>query len=189
MASRCLIKPFVTRSVNSNSMTWKPLTALSLSSAWNVIRLYSPVVEYFGVHWFPSCCPKMSVCMLWALNNKLLTYNILVKRHIHVTNTICTLWGREEENSKHMFFECSSSYYIWMLCRLKLGLPPSQIETLHDEAMLINNAFKGPVKITVVARMTICTVVWHIWHERNSIIFQNEIKIKYAMFRDIYEDI
>jgi len=100
----------------------------------------------------------------------------------------CVLCSSGQENIQHLFFQCPYSAYIWTLCRLKLGIPCS-IETLQDEANLIQEKFKKKYKSSILAKLTLAAAVWHIWKERNQRNFQLQENHKIMVFRRLYEDI
>jgi len=70
---------------------------------------------------------------------------------------------------------------------LKHGLD-SNIGSLIDECKLIRSKFKGRQKITMLARLVIRGVVWHIWEERNARVFQQRSTHKITVFRTLYEE-
>ena len=80
------------------------------------------------------------------------------------------------------------SSYIWTLCKLKLGII-SPVQNLNEEAASIKLKFKNKDKCYYLARLVLCGAVWHIWHERNRRIFQQQQMSKIMLFRRMYEDI
>ena len=77
--------------------------------------------EFSKFIWFPSHCPKMPICLLRALRKKLPTLDKLCKIVV-VQTTTCVLCQIFPETTRHLFFDCGYSNYIWTRCRLKLGL-------------------------------------------------------------------
>ena len=72
--------------------------------------------------------------------------------------------------------------------KLKLGLPGT-FGTSKDEAILIQTIFKEKTRSTMLAKLTLAVVTWHIWKERNFRIFQLKESHKFMVFRRLYEDI
>ena len=54
---------------------WRPHQSgvLSFKSAWKVIRSHSTTFDLANVVWYPNHCPKISTCLLRAVQDKLLT--------------------------------------------------------------------------------------------------------------------
>jgi len=129
----------------------------------------------------------MAICLLRALQGKLLTRVFLTSLGI-ADNNICVLCNSADETIEHLFFECPFSAYLWSLCRLKLKIS-EPIGTLQDEALLIQTRFKSKRKITILTKLSLSAVVWHIWKERNLRVFQLQSQHKIIVFCRLYEDI
>lgn len=181
--------PLVQQSHEISILTWKPATHFSFGLAQNAVRSSSTIPPITALFGFSTAAPKMPVCLLRALNNKLLIFDNLNTRQILVESSICTLYGSLPKIMAHLFFSCLYSGYVWELCRLKLGMNPGPVGSISKEALLIASTFKHRVKITRVARMAIYIAVQHIWHERNIRIFQNARKSKTQIAQDVIEDI
>jgi len=122
--------------------------------------------QFSNVLWFPTHSPKVAMCLLRALNVKLLARDLLMSIGVSDTD-ICVLCGSAEESVQHLFFVCPFSAYLWALCGLKLGILGS-ISTLQDEAMNIQSRFKIKTNICVLAKHILSAAVWHIWKRRIS---------------------
>ena len=121
----------------------------------------------------------MSICLLRALQNKLLTRDFL--KVIGVTETDqCVLCHLGLESVEHLFLNTA---YVWTLCKLKLGLS-GQIGSLQEEAHLIQDKFKDKTKSTVLEKLSLAASVWHIWRERNNRIFQQQQSHKIMVLED-----
>ena len=119
----------------------------------------------------------MSLCALRALQNKLLTCDTLVSIGV-ITQNQSVLCESGMENRDHLFFNCPFSSYIWALCKLKLGMPGAAKHTLLEEASDIQNVFKGRSRQSALARTVFRAVVWHLWRERNSRVFHQQVTHK-----------
>lgn len=133
----------------------------------------------------------MSVYLLGALNDKFLTIDNLVKRHVHVDDRFTAYVGMEWRQSAicSLLAHTAPIYGNDQRCRLKLWLPPGPIGGLLEETLNIATTFKTIVKISVWAKLALCISVWHIWHERNRRIFHNERKSKVCIFKSISKGI
>ena len=120
----------------------------------------------------------MIVCLL-ALHGKLLTREFL--KTIGVTDSdYYVLCHSSPKSISHLFFEYQYSAYLWSLCRFKLGLPG--LGTLKDEAILTQATFKEKTRSTILAKLILAVVTWHICKERNLRIFQLRKAIKLWSF-------
>ena len=143
--------------------------------------------DLFSIVWQPTAVPKMSICLLKAIHNKLLTRDKLITIGV-ADSAICSLCLSANESRDHLFFSCPYSAYIWSLCKLKLKLDPA-IGTLLEECNVIKTKFKGRHKDSFLARLVLRGATWYIWKERNSRIFQQQSRHKILVFRHLYEDI
>jgi len=93
----------------------------SFKSAWELIRTKDPTFQFTSLIWFPTHSPKMAICLLRALQSKLLTRDFLKTTGVidMDTRVLCNV---AQESINHLFLECPYSTYLWSLCRLKLGL-------------------------------------------------------------------
>lgn len=160
----------------------------SFCTAWNQIRDIRMPFPYYDLVWFNSASPKMSVCLLKGLLDRLPTRARLKKFQIIEADS-CVLCGLGVETIEHLYFNCSYSSYLWAICKLKLELPSSPMGTIKAEADLIKAKFKTKDKTYKVARHAFVCTVWHIFQERNRRIFQRTQMNKIMVFRRIYEDI
>ena len=148
------------------------LPMVSSPSAWNIVRQHSPPFEFQKLIWYPSHCPKMSICLLIALQHKLLTQDWLVKYGI-LQNNVCPLYKLCPETVDHLCFECNYAKYTWVVCKLKLGLT-QQVSVLVEEARVIMNQFSTKSKASALAKLALGAAVWHVWKVRNSRIFEHQ---------------
>ena len=185
----CILQQNVQVSCSKDSWKWKCSSTgeINFKSSWELVRNSDPQYQFSNLMWFPSHSPKMAICLLRALHSKLLTRDFLVSLGISDINT-CVLCNSDTESMHHFFFVCPYTAYLWSLFRLKLGILGS-IVTLQDEAILIQTKFKRKRKITILAKLTLSAVVWHIWKERSHRIFQLQGQHKIMVFHKLYEDI
>ena len=93
-----------------------------------------------------------------------------------------------QESIQHLYFECPFSAYLWSLCILKLGLTCANIGTLQEEAHMTQTKFKK-VKSTILGKVALAALTWHVWNERNERVLQQIEQHKILVFRKLYEDI
>ena len=93
----------------------------------------------------------MSICLIRAIHNKLLTRDKLLSIGI-VDSDTCPLCLFGQESRNHLFFACPYSAYIWSLCRLKLGLDAT-INSFLEEYSLIRQRFTGKYKSNYASKI------------------------------------
>ncbi|KAL8515267.1 hypothetical protein ACS0TY_014106 [Phlomoides rotata] len=102
--------------------------------------------------------------------SKLHRYNILPVG----ADVQCVFCRNAEETVRHVFFECSFAYNIWMGCFRWLG-----VETALPSIPMMNFLlFCGLLnwkRGKVIAGCIWACVVWTIWKGRNALIFRNEV--------------
>ena len=79
---------------------------LTLSSAWNTVRHIGDEFEFHQLIWFPRHSLKMAMCLLRALQMKLLTKDRFTKVGI-IQDNVCVLCNTQPETLDHLYFECS----------------------------------------------------------------------------------
>jgi len=174
------------KNMHTDSWEWKGNSRgeFSFSNCWDLMRIKYPEWPFYSITWFLNHCPKLSVCLVRAIQGKLLTRHFLKNLGITQDN-YCVLCLGSVETIDHLYFQCPFSAYLWRLSRLKLGIT-SATGSLLDEVTLISNQFKQRNNTSILAKLVFSSVVWHIWKERNARIFQKESKHKIQVFRDMY---
>ena len=140
-----------------NTDTWKWSLSesglLTFSSCWEGIRTAGQVFALHKMVWFHNHSPKMSMCLVRALK-------------VIIDSDICALCKENQKLWSIYFFECAYSSYLWMLCRLKLGITSPAMGNLQAKATLLQDRFKKD-KENILAKTSLADEVWHIWKERN----------------------
>ena len=105
-------------------------------------------------------------CFLWlCLDNRITTWNILVKRGWHGPN-ICSLCGKAEETVNHLFIVC----HFGMLFRKELSLMLNLDWTWEGSDLNLNlrqwiNNDPGFLYLSAL-------FCWSIWKMRNIVLFE-----------------
>ncbi|XP_020243416.1 uncharacterized protein LOC109821658 [Asparagus officinalis] len=188
--SRDLVSPYLQWSDATTNWKWisNSTAGFTFSSAWNICRSLHPQTQFYDILWHPKNCPKFSHCLYKALINRLPTRERLCKIGI-IQESSCILCKQDVETTKHLFFECEFSKYIWSLSRLKIGINSPQMGSICEEALLIQQRFKGKSCVYTLPRLVLAGATWHIWQERNRRVFHHQELSKIMVFRRLYEDI
>jgi len=121
------------------------------------------------------------------LHGKFLTKH-LSKGISIIQDDLCVLCLQEAETTDHLYFQCPYTAYLWKLCKLKLGITSISV-SLFEEVTVISSKFKHKCHTRTLAKLVLSAVIWHIWQERNSRIFNHESKLKFQVFKELYEDV
>ncbi|GJZ38275.1 reverse transcriptase zinc-binding domain-containing protein [Tanacetum coccineum] len=141
----------------------------SLKEVYNDMREMSIEVKWAKMIWFSQCIPKHSFILWLAIQEKLMTYDRMIKWG-YCDMTCCLLCKNNVETHDHLFFNCPFSAAIWKELKLKMRF--------KSNAMLWNSIVKelaekqnGNNIWSIVRRLCLATVVCSIWRERNNRIF------------------
>lgn len=122
--------------------------------------------------WNKCCSSKLSTTTYFAFMNRL-TAKDRLQQWTNIENTRCSLCNITEESSKHLFFNCTYSNYIWEKLNAILGQQfinsnNQDLQTMLEEYANTNRdrSIQNDIK-----DVKLTTTVWHIWQERNQRVF------------------
>jgi len=109
--------------------------------------------------------------------NKLATKDNLRKRNaIDVSLVSCATLCGEEEERDHLFFKCDHYSRLWLLISHRLGI----VTVLHGDLNIHANKFCAlggfPKNSRIAFTIIWISVLYVIWKDRNSRIFQNQFE-------------
>ena len=93
----------------------------SFSYCWDLMRIKNPEWPFYSITWFPNHCSKLSICLVRAIQGKLLTRHFLKNLGI-IQDHYCVLCLGLAETIDHLYFQCPFFAYLWKLRRLKLEI-------------------------------------------------------------------
>ncbi|GKA44041.1 reverse transcriptase zinc-binding domain-containing protein, partial [Tanacetum coccineum] len=140
----------------------------SSSQVWNDIRCLNDKMTWWKVIWFPQNVPRQAFVLWMASKGKLVTQDKLAQWYPN-KSWKCPLCLKVEDSHKHLFFECDYSKVVWVEMQNKMNVRnlTNLNECLHKFASL-------PCKNSIwsiVRRLCIADIVYHLWLERNTRIF------------------
>lgn len=149
---------------NGNEQTWRwdGASACTAATIRTSLQINLPRYPLYKLIWSPLGAPKMSVCAIRALHNRLPTAD-----RIHNTQVACYLCNTEAESIQHLFYDCQYSQYVWSVIKMQLGLQSAPLINLSGEAEYIQNRFGSKTYGSAIARVAFRTVIWALWRERN----------------------
>lgn len=109
--------------------------------------------------------------LLW---NRLPTKDNLVRRKIlqQHDDTRCVFCSSKEENARHVFFECSISYSVWMEIMKWFNITTALDSSVASNLSSFAQNFRGK-RGKLIATCLWLGVVWLLWKWRNDTIFRN----------------
>ncbi|XP_020258907.1 uncharacterized protein LOC109835341 [Asparagus officinalis] len=144
-------------------------------------------VPWADTVWESSILPKQSFILWFAIQNRLLTKDRLLKRGVIQSNQ-CSLCEGGSESHKHLFFDSSFSMTVWngVMEWLKFSWRTCDWRLLLDWYC---NSLKVKGSKLKVKRMALAASVYYIWRERNERIFKSKSRSSGQIIRDIKVDL
>jgi hypothetical protein len=117
--------------------------------------------------WSFTCCNKLRVFSWLLLMDRLNTRNMLKRKRYKLegNNYNCVMCpAQREENAFHLFFSCPFTLECWKMIGIQwqMGVPFFQMMELARHNF--NHTFF--MEVFIIA-------TWHIWKQRNNLIFEN----------------
>ena len=61
--------------------------------------------------------PPSTQCFVWrALHNRIVTKQNLIRRSVHLADSLCVLCGTKEKTPSHLFLTCQIASIVWNCC-------------------------------------------------------------------------
>ncbi|XP_019242144.1 PREDICTED: uncharacterized protein LOC109222223 [Nicotiana attenuata] len=148
--------------------------------------------EFQKVPWRRLICnnyglPKWKFILRLAIQERLATKERLARWGIQI-DTTCSLCQREIETVQHLFFECELTATIWQQLLKWQGIQRTKLGWKEELAWIERRA-KGRSGGAELCRMSLAAAVYHIWQERNNVIFQQKNRPTKAIIRSIIQEI
>ncbi|KAF5800838.1 putative reverse transcriptase zinc-binding domain-containing protein [Helianthus annuus] len=120
--------------------------------------------------WVPAKCNILA----WRLEmGKIATREALIKRQIHVEDSVCPLCNSEEESADHLFISCYVASVIWNAVSSWCKIPCIFAFSIKDLFGVHSNLKVSERKKEAVQGF-ILIVCWSIWRARNNLVFSNK---------------
>ncbi|KAK9058373.1 hypothetical protein SSX86_023214 [Deinandra increscens subsp. villosa] len=127
---------------------------------------------------------KVNLFMWRAVQNRVATYDQLVKRGVQTTSVLCPLCGSMDESICHLLSGCSFSSAVWSLVASWVKIFNMFFFSVVDIVKAVDFL---PLENTT--RMALCAILfttcWVIWLERNEAIFNKRQHSVNRVFNDI----
>ena len=140
-------------------------TGFTTSQTWNLTRAHGPRVLWSKGIWFKEATPKISFLTWDAVHNRLSTGDRMLKWNPQAIST-CWLCNATTETRDHLFFECVFSEEVWKWTIRGLAGQGHSVQWQSLIQRLVTG-LPDPT-LTFLLRYCFQTVVYAIWHERNT---------------------
>ncbi|GJR50539.1 RNA-directed DNA polymerase, eukaryota, reverse transcriptase zinc-binding domain protein [Tanacetum coccineum] len=138
---------------------------------WKDLKQLNRSVKWWKVIWFSQNIPRHTFVLWMTVKGKLVTQDKLAKWYPGRIDK-CPLCLKVEDSHKHLFFDCEFSSEVWENVQFL-----SNMKNLKDLDRSIEWIASLPCKNniwSVVRRLCLADIVYHLWHERNTRIFQKK---------------
>ncbi|GKC61007.1 RNA-directed DNA polymerase, eukaryota, reverse transcriptase zinc-binding domain protein, partial [Tanacetum coccineum] len=169
------------KDVNGNLMDF------SSKTAWEVFNSQNAIVKWHKVVWFSQCNPRMAFIMWMAIKRRLQTQDRVMVWN-NDKSMKCSLYKIINDSHNHLFFECDYSKEIWMYFKKKMGNSGFSDRWDDLEEQYANKECNNSIG-SILRRITLALTVYHIWKERNTRIFKNEVVDVKILLKIIADDI
>ncbi|XP_022041955.1 uncharacterized protein LOC110944608 [Helianthus annuus] len=119
--------------------------------------------------WTPAKCNIHAWCME---RGKIPTGVALLKRNIHVEDTLCPLCMSDDETTEHLFLSCFIASNIWNGVSAWCKVPNIFAFSIKD-LLDFHLTLRVPEKKKVAVQGIIIIVCWSLWRARNNVKFSN----------------
>ena len=155
----------------------------SVRVAWDSFREKGREVSWAKIVWKHPIIPRCSFITWLAFKGKLLTLDKLKHRGVNLANR-CPLCLEQEEDLMHILSTCKFSKDVWEKFRGKFARLPHE-SNWEDWLRWVSDNFKGKKDKDKVGRLTICSIVYQLWKERNARIHGLSTRSSLFMHGDI----
>ncbi|XP_070035221.1 uncharacterized protein [Nicotiana tomentosiformis] len=133
--------------------------------------------EFSKMTWRKLVCnnqglPKWIFILRLTIEQRLATKERLARWGI-ISEQTCSLCQRENETVHHLFFDCEISRDIWQHLLKWQGIQRTK-KAWQEELTWLEQFGKGKSGGAAVCRMTIAAAVYHIWQEKNNVMFKKK---------------
>jgi ribonuclease HI len=137
---------------------------LRMDGSWNLI-------------WNLKAPPRVRN-LLWRICRRCIPTRVnLQSRGVNCT-TVCSLCNDHDEDSRHLFFDCSSSKNVWSMCSFRNKI----IAALHNNYAASDLIFDLLQQLSNEDASLMACVIWSIWKQRNNRIWNNVIDAQNFVF-------
>ncbi|XP_074304751.1 uncharacterized protein LOC141639547 [Silene latifolia] len=144
---------------------------MQLHKVYDLLREPNSKVSWVRAVWNKAVVPKHSFIVVLAMQGKLATIDQLTIRGMHLVNR-CVLCKAASEDHQQLFFQCNYSSHVWKHLLDWMGLRGRSMRFKTELHWIAHRRHRRHWKfLWVTSCMT--ALVYSIWEERNSRIFNN----------------
>ncbi|GJY45431.1 RNA-directed DNA polymerase, eukaryota, reverse transcriptase zinc-binding domain protein [Tanacetum coccineum] len=164
-----------------------PKVKLSTKQAWITMREDWPRVQWYHVVWYSQLIPKHAFILWLAIQNKLLTQDIMEKWQ-DISDMKCSLCKKCADSHEHLFFKCEFALQVWKEVMKKSTKLGGRV-VLKDIVKVISDERSNNRIGVVINKLIVAATVYNVWQERNQRIFRKEYRTAEDICKTVYEQV
>ncbi|KAF9666785.1 hypothetical protein SADUNF_Sadunf16G0264700 [Salix dunnii] len=162
--------------------TGSPTGKFTIHSTWETLREKRPISASHRFLWFNGHILRHSFILWLAMQRRL---SIKDSLWFLEDSPTCNLCGSIMESHDHLFFQCQYSSLVWSSISNIVGIKRPNIHWSDLLLWTTNNLSAKKDMEHMIGHIILSVVVYHIWYERNSRLFNNLSKSVTSLLDDI----
>ncbi|XP_074365287.1 uncharacterized protein LOC141706422 [Apium graveolens] len=147
-----------------------------LNQVWEDIRFKKSVVLRWNLIWFPKSIPKHCFTL-----DRLEAWQVMHP-------ALCSFCSECPDSREHLFFSCEFCHRVLIEFQKK-GYCVDYQGNWGDFIRVAASKWRGRSLHSLINKLVYAAIIYHIWHERNRRIFQNQRKRPWQIVADVEDDI
>ncbi|XP_026459010.1 uncharacterized protein LOC113359627 [Papaver somniferum] len=159
----------------SDVIVWQPCPSgdFTVKHTYNALVGAGDKIFWKSLVWFKSHVPRHSFISWLGFHGRLKTKDKMVKWGL-MQSAPCSLCENGIETIEHIFHDCRFVVSIWTCLLLKMGYVREVSSSWLEEVKWCVNAFAGQGLVARIKKLILNCFMYHIWKERNTIIFTSK---------------
>ncbi|XP_071733557.1 uncharacterized protein [Rutidosis leptorrhynchoides] len=151
----------------------------STSRAWLDMKVTRKDVKWHKLVWFSQNIPR-NAFILWVATNQKLTTQDRLESWMVQDDKLCAFCNQVKDSHNHIFIDCQYAKDVWDHFRNKAALDDiidiiinaniSWVELIE----LMSNKKRNKSIWSIIRRLVIGSIIYHLWQERNARLFKSE---------------
>ncbi|XP_024004020.1 uncharacterized protein LOC112081493 [Eutrema salsugineum] len=153
-----------------DTFLWGPISnanpEFSSKKTWDILRPSDVHRPWFKIVWLKFGVPKHCFTF-WVANLDRLPVKARLAGWGLNVDPKCTFCSLHHESRDHLFLQCDFSMQVWQQVLNRLGLPHDTFDTWNSmmEWLLARSSNR---QATMLKRLSVQTVIFYLWKERNN---------------------
>jgi zinc-binding in reverse transcriptase len=174
---------------NRDKILWRasPSGTFSSKSAYDLMSSAGKINFHHSSAWTAKVPPSTRIFFVLLLKDKLLTQEVMIRRHLTITPGCVLCDSGTLETAQHLFVTCPVVGQIWCALSSRLNLRMLNPRESIGATYLASIPRGTRVQIETWRTYFICAL-WAVWRERNNRIFRQKTTPVLVIVDNIYTD-